>query len=341
MKEIGSEFWFDDNFSNASENCSAGDFFMLSGRTAIDFIIKDIKSERSVKKVMMPSYCCDSMIEPFINNEIEVSFYSVGADSVKYDFNNDGEIVFVMDYFGFSMPKMKEIAKREAENGKIIIYDSTHFLKTDEEWKKIAIYIFTSYRKWYFANFASVEKLIGEFTEKAPQKTNEKYIELRNKAAKLKTDFINGKDICKDSFLNLFSLAEENLDEDYKNYFGVPRWQNFDEILKVRKENAEVLIDEIKNIDGISLWKSEIETHDFPMFVPIFLEEKSRNDLRNFLISNGIFCPVHWPLTDFHKIKESDKKIYSSELSLICDQRYTKQDIRRQAGLIKKFFEEV
>ncbi len=341
MKEIGSEFWSETNKENIYSKGSDDSLFLLSGRTAIDFIIRDIKSSKSFKKVMLPSYCCESVIEPFFRNGVEVIFYSVKKNSVSYNFSNDADAVFVLDYFGFTNDKMSFVAEKESANGKIVIYDSTHMLKANTSLEKYSDYIFTSYRKWYFSSFAGVKKLKGEFNISAPDLTQENYISLRKEAADLKKKYIENKLTDKNKFLNLFSQAEEILDKDYQNYFGVPVWQNFDKILEARKENALILINELKSIGRISLWKENIEENDAPMFVPIFMEESKRNELRNFLISNGVYCPIHWPLTNFHNIKKEDKQIYKEELSLVCDQRYSKEDMLRQTALVKKFFEEV
>ena len=61
--EIGSEFW-KYNKKYISEN----EELFLSGRTALDAIIKDILSEYRIESALLPSYCCHTMIEPFIRN---------------------------------------------------------------------------------------------------------------------------------------------------------------------------------------------------------------------------------------------------------------------------------
>ena len=70
MKEIGSEFW-------TTEYYAGEERFFLSGRTALDFIIRDITAEICVNKVFLPALCCHSMIEPFLSNGLSVNFYDV------------------------------------------------------------------------------------------------------------------------------------------------------------------------------------------------------------------------------------------------------------------------
>lgn len=64
------------------------------------------------------------------------------------------------------------------------------------------------------------------------------------------------------------------------------------------------------------------DTAFVPMFVPIFLE--NRNEMRKKLMKNNIFCPVHWP---FNASEEDKNSLYDTELSLVCDQRYSSNDM--------------
>ena len=49
--------------------------FVFSGRTAIETVLRDIGNQ--AQKALLPSYCCESMIEPFYKTGIEVAFYPV------------------------------------------------------------------------------------------------------------------------------------------------------------------------------------------------------------------------------------------------------------------------
>lgn len=69
--EIGSEYWLDDK-------CSNNVIFALSGRTAIDLILQDIKAKGlHPKSVYMPAWCCDSMLQPFVDRGLDISFYDI------------------------------------------------------------------------------------------------------------------------------------------------------------------------------------------------------------------------------------------------------------------------
>ena len=82
---MGGDFWdyssFKSNRGNSLEwlfSHGSDRRFLASGRTALDHIIKDILIQKRIRSVYMPSYCCHTMIMPFIDNNINVIFYEIG-----------------------------------------------------------------------------------------------------------------------------------------------------------------------------------------------------------------------------------------------------------------------
>ncbi len=45
------------------------------------------------------------------------------------------------------------------------------------------------------------------------------------------------------------------------------------------------------------------------------------------LFNENIFVPIHWPVEDVDM--QGNNNLYKMELSLICDQRYEKEDMER------------
>ena len=113
MREIGSEFWGQCEPDTNSEKKNVA--YLLSGRTALHFIISDICKSKKVNKVLLPSYCCDSMIFPFIQQGIDVDFYQVNRDKIDFQYSDDADIVFLIDFFGYINSENIEIARREKQ----------------------------------------------------------------------------------------------------------------------------------------------------------------------------------------------------------------------------------
>lgn len=337
MREVGSEFWREPKAVNQSWETSANRLYPLSGRTALDCICKD----SCIKSVMLPSYCCNSMIEPFLRNGVKVRFYSVGLDDVRYDFTKDCEAVLLIDFFGYVMPEMIEIAKHEHNREKVVIYDGTHLLTGNPFISMFADYTLCSFRKWEYCNFAVLEKRKGSFGVTLNNKRNKEYNKLRDAAAKQKMDYFSKVTTEKSVYLDMFSQAEEMLERDYEGYVGQPVHIDADSIVRQRRINAKMLLNGLSVIPQVQLFRPYICAEDIPMFVPILLDDvETRTQLRKYLTENDIYCPIHWPLSDFHVIDEADKEIYGRELSLICDQRYDAVDMQREINVIKRFFEE-
>jgi hypothetical protein len=333
MKEIGGEFWSEETKSKGliQDNCA----YLLSGRTALDIIIKDIKTQRRFISVKLPSYCCESMIEPFERNDVEVQFYKVSEYGIDYSFSKTYDAVLLLDFFGYEMPENKKIAQIEREAGNIVIYDSTHKLN---EACIPADYTFRSYRKWFFCNFATVQKADGSFHTSMPTRVNKDYCDTRNVAAKIKANFIAGADIDKQEFLRLFSISEDVLNYDYADYAGLPLYMDVEAIIAARRRNAQYLIDKLQDVHGIKLWRPVIKPEDTPLFVPILVKDGRRDALKRYLKNHSIYCPVHWPQCGRHG-EYTD--LYDEELSLICDQRYSIEDLNREVAVINNFFNEV
>ena len=330
-REVGSEFWNCEPIKNNK-------VFVLSGRTALEFIIQDILKSRTVSSVLLPSYCCHTMIEPFCRHGLNIRFYDVlwnekSGLTVEVPDLIENEIFYYISYFGYTKLQgfPDERVKRDAE---VIIEDQTHSWLSCNYYDA-ADYSYVSYRKWTgFTGLASASKANGGFSS-LPNQKNEKYCNIRNRAIDMKRKYIRNGFGDKQAFLSLFTEAEVLLETDYVGYLpeieAVNQFLNVDicEMQKNRRRNATILQEGIKGIDGIKCMFSSITDSDVPLFVPVLVPE-GRDRLRKHLIDNSIYCPIHWPLSVYHTgISEKGRVLYEHELSLICDQRYDEKDMDR------------
>ena len=102
-----------------------------------------------------------------------------------------------------------------------------------------------------------------------------------------------------------------------------------------RRENADVIYEALNELDDPRICPlfPQMGAADTPLFVPVLVDPTIRADLRRFLIQNQVYCPIHWPDAQ----TGGGSALYASELSLLCDQRYTTTDIEREMNLIKEF----
>ena len=337
-KEIGSEFW-DVPMSSAKNSVFPVDTkWFVSGRSALGFIISDIKLRQAFNTVAVPSWCCDSMIEPFLKEGIEVVFYSVYVENgeLVQDVSEATrcDAILVMDYFGYAS------AQDYSSFPGIVIRDLTHSLFSEKY--RDADYYFGSLRKWcgiWTGGFAWREaSWLSKNSIKAPDVN---YLNLREQAMNEKAKYIYALQDGKE-YLAKFSQAEEMLERMSDIQYAAERdiycAERIDvtSIKTARRKNAEVLLE---HFASIAIFK-EINDKACPLFVPILVADGRRDDLRKFLIQNEIYCPVHWPITPLHKTNEKTKRLYAEELSIICDQRYTVNDMQKICQAVKYFLGE-
>lgn len=353
--EIGSEYWeYDGELKKDNTrfwNFGKDTKFVLSGRTAIFYILKNILLEKNVKKAYLPSYSCKSMEIAFIDLGIEVEYYDVYFnENLKYniDLENDSDIFFAMNYFGYSETNMEEYIKKFKEKGKIVIEDITHNILSKKRYSEYSDFLIASLRKWFpISSGAIAVNLKESFILKLSENTNEKLVTLKDLAMENKRNYINKyeennildnqKD--KDIFLKQYSESNKILENDYQNYkidensYKVLMGIDIEEIIKKRRENAKLIYEKLSKNLNIKFLVNNFKEDDCLLFVPIILNNKIRDNLRDFLIKNKVYLPIHWPQ------EEKINNIFDKELSLICDQRYSTFQIQQYLDLLLDFLE--
>lgn len=345
--EIGSEYWeFEEELN--SDNKLFWDIgqdvrFTLSGRTSIHYVLKNILLKRNVQRVYMPSYSCSSMIQPFEELGIEVEYYDVYYnEGLKYniDLNENCDIFFAMNYFGYSKTNMEEYIKKFKAKGKIVIEDITHSIFSDKRYSIYSDYVVGSLRKWFPISSGAIAACMNSnFELDLRNDSNEELINLKNKAMQNKKVYIDSKKGSKEEFLNQYAESNHILSENYKYYsidsksYEIIMGMDLEKIKNQRKENTKVIYEKLKNNMNIRFLVENYNEDDCLLFVPILLKHKIRNELRNYLISKNVFLPVHWPLD------ERINNIFDKELSLVCDQRYSEKQIESYIDLIIDYFE--
>lgn len=316
-REIGSEFW---SVPTAGENrlFPEDTHWFRSGRSALEAIIR----ENHFRTAALPAWCCDSMIQPFVEAEIAVSFYEPGQPPAAAD------AALVMDYFGYTGHSPR------GDFRGTVIRDVTHSLLSADY--SDADYYFGSLRKW--AGFTGGGFARGFREPVSYCADSSGYEALRQQAMAEKADYISGTTDDK-GYLKTFAEAEELLETGgifpgTQQDARLARLLDVDFIFRRRRANAAILLETVGELAVFP----EIKDTDCPMFVPILTDR--RDDLRRYLIQNEIYCPVHWPVSPLHSLTEKELVFYGRELSLVCDQRYTEADMRRFAELIRKFYAE-
>lgn len=349
--EIGSEFWTGCtplNGSGVKQLLPAGmkTYYTLCGRTALELVLRDAMKDRQLRKAYLPSYCCHTMIEPFTVKDIQVQFYDVfftdtgiGCDFAE---DNDCDLVFLMDYFGFRDADTAPRAARQKAMGKCVVYDATHAMFCKNMDYSACDYVFGSFRKWFGVNAGFCAKR-GDWEAFPVLTENPRYTTARHTAFDQKRRFMAGEPVNKDAFLQTFSQTEESLETDYMGYgpdaesLKILDTVNVDLIRRKRRENAACAMEKIGSSGIVSSPYQRVGSDDCPLFVPLKIDTEARTALRRTLIDNRIYLPIHWPLSDLHCTNAISEQIYKTELSFVCDQRYDPDDMDRAIQIIRSF----
>ena len=343
--EIGSEYWKIEEELNKDNskfwNIGKDIKFTLSGRTAIDFVLNNILLKKHIKKVYMPSYCCDTMIYPFKNLGIEVKYYDVyNNQGLKYNINlqEECDLFFAMNYFGYSNTNMEMYIKHFKKRGITVIEDVTHSILTNKRNSQYSDYLIGSLRKWFpIASGGIAVSMNSKFDINLNNCSNQKLINTKSEAMQNKKRYIVENKGEKEVFLNKYIESDKILDVDYKMYsidnesYKIIMGMDLEKIKKQRMKNVQIIYRELKSNHRINFLVEEYKKDDCLLFVPILLNTELRNSLKKYMIQNRVYLPIHWPL------EEKINNIFTQELSLVCDQRYTEKQIQEYIELIIEF----
>lgn len=303
-----------------------GVFKYASGRAALYQILKYLKSEKGVGRVLLPDYLCSSVLVPIKTLELGYEFYPIDealeleeeAFSALYV---KGTAVLVINYFG-----MKDLTKqvsfiRSLEKDAIIIEDD---VQAYYEFKKPlgdVDFKFTSLRKAFAVPDGGLVKTKHQLPVIETPNTFGQYKAAAALLKSMREGNFNDK-----IYLELFEKGESIIDDELESgisLIAAKLYSNLDEKrVKIRRlNNARYLVKKLEEIN-IKPILPLLEGH-VPLFIPITLD--NRDKVRKAMFQHEIFCPIHWPLEGLDLNR--GKIMAANELSLIVDQRYGQKEM--------------
>lgn len=324
--------------------------YTFSARSALNVYLDEIYSGE--KNVVLPIYTCETCIKPFVDHGFNIEYYrinedlSINEDSLvteleKIAYNG---ILYVHSYFGFdTLSKAKPLLKKLRQKNELtIIDDYTQSWLNKKKEIEADIYL-CSIRKWLSTPDGGVlssdtqplqSKNIKPFCE---EQVNE-YIE----ASLLKNRFLeNDPSVEKSQFYPLFKHTIEYF--EHKEAYALSPISkvifdtaNYDFVINQRIKNAKFLSQNINN-NIVEKIFNDIPQGIVPFYYPIYIKNGRRADLQKHLIENNIFCTIHWTPSKIIAERPEIAQIYPNILSLVCDQRYSTDDMTRFVEAINNF----
>lgn len=286
------------------------------------------------------------MLVPFKKKGIELDFYKVelnkGIQVEILDFTNV-DIILRCNYFGYEVDYPEDRLKEFKRKGGIIIEDITHSLLSKKQFCESSDYLIASLRKWgELLDGGFCSKRNGVFRKKTINEPSDDFLRKKITAMTLKAEYIeNRQEIVKQQYLKYFAESNAELNIVYSNTHMskmsmeiLSSW-DIEGIRKQRWNNAIAIYSQFKeHINCIPIF--QLNKMDCPLFVPVVFENVAqRNYTRQKLIEERIYCPIHWPKPNVY----CHSNLYDIELSLVCDQRYSQQDMERMMKVISMCFD--
>lgn len=309
-------------------------YFYSSGRAALYHILTCIVNCGN-KKILLPDYLCESIVNVVKLSAIPYEFYSLNADlsiDLKtinniYDENTS---ILIINYFGGVDVKREIERVREVFKNVLIILDNVQALFSMFELID-ADFMFTSFRKqlpvpdgaWVVSKSHNLEEVFNKNTF-AQYKLAGGLLKYNNQFSSIDENM----------YLDLFVKGETLIDRNINSCMSditTSLLQNvdFEMIRNKRIENSMFLIEGLRKI-GVSPI-IDFYSGKVPLFIPVKFRDRSY--IRSLLIENRIFCPIHWP--KFSEVNLNKNSIYDEELSLVIDQRYNIDDIKLMLSIIE------
>lgn len=360
--EVGSEFEIRDSFlahpaerdllSAQAWRLPPGECRLVhNGRAALLTALRDACCGAKLSDVWLPSYLCASMVQPFQQSGLEVHYYQVDSHLVPVEgpwaltVGHDSVVLYV-NYFGFPVSATAQgLAQQQHDRGAVTILDMTHSLfniAPDE--MPYSNYTVASLRKWIgLPDGGLIWKRGSRFSIPLDvDSTDGGFGRARLVAGLMKGLYCDGILSQKDGYRALFGMAEDIADGCTA---AVPMsrvsrtmWGQLDaaSIVCARRANYAVLASGMSRLRCLHLLEEALPQGVCPLGCPVV--SPYRDDLRIFLTSHSVYCPIHWQLPD--EVKTGfpvSQSLSATILTLPCDQRYTTRDMDRVVSLLMEW----
>lgn len=321
--------------------------YLDTGRSAIYMALLSIIVQGGKREAWLPRYCCKSVLLPFNKLGFKLHFYSLGSDlnsPCDLPTRLDGETFFFIHYFGRSNRTILDyLEKMKRQQHFFVIEDCVQALLNSQVGTHD--YVVYSYRKFFPQPDGALLASNFAIDCESLSSVNEAFVSRRLIGKLIRGD----ADADADQFLNLFGQAEELIDNlvcprvmSYLSYYLLAR-TDFAAIACKRRANFSYLVEALKQVDLdhelIHPLFDSLENNEVPLGLPVVISSFSRDRLRDYLNSQQIYCPIHWPLTSEESLTwEAELLLSRSLITLPIDQRLDYAALDYSIEVITRYF---
>lgn len=321
--------------------------WLRSGREALHLVALNLNAEKDLPVVLMPAYCCHSMVDPFEKAGWKMVYYRLNEDlTADLDYLSrllveaQPKAVLTMNFYGSAYTKEAVAVIKSGYPECKVIEDFSHctFCLSDIYDEQVDFYV-TSIRKSVGVCDGSVIISKAPLDESVVEDNETEFMTARRDCQKLKAEYAYTQDAAQK---NIFFPELRRQEGELDIFAGVHR------ISKTGKEMLAVLNGESiryarqKNMAHIlDLLKGKVESvpgierclDGAPFSLPILV--KNRDDVQQKLAKRGVYAPVLWPICDEARaVCAVSARMADEMLSIPMDQRYNWDDIKDIAKIV-------
>lgn len=303
MKEIGG--YFELEIQNGGPGYHPNAIALNTGRNALEYILR----ARQYKKVYLPAYHCDVMLEPLVKLGISYSFYNI-----DYNFEfapislQPNEALIYINYFGL---KDDYIQKLSTQYPTLIVDNAQAFFSQALP----GIDTYYSARKFFGVPDGGYAYTDARLPQNLPIQTNsfEHYQHLVGRIDNSASAHYHHYSAAEKSLCNV-DIMQMSLSTQ-----SVLSQIDYNEVIRRRRENYKTLHALLKNDNRLHLPDEGV-----------FLCYPFLNDaaLKQKLIKNKVYTPTYWPNV-LHLAAQGSVE-YDLVTNLVClpiDHRYSPADM--------------
>jgi hypothetical protein len=316
-----------------------------TGRTALLLSLQEIDRQGGVKKALLPAYICPSVIAPFLKSGFQLRFYNY-AKLADAPHPENGETVLFAHYFGKKNTSAIEWVKYLQAEHQIFVIEDCVQASLNANLGETGDFVITSYRKFLPQPDGAILGTCNEIPCDVLENSDEAFI-----SAKLVGKLMRHFPLEYQLYLKILDDAEAKLEmlQPRKMSWLSTYMMERTDIQKIANARRANWLSLYKWLDKKGLLNcliplfANLAEGEVPLGFPVQVSDGQRDDLRQFLADQNIYCPIHWTLDH---LGEKDQK-FSEEITLSqniltmpIDQRLSKLHIEYMVNAIARFFKQ-
>ncbi|HWR66038.1 MAG TPA: hypothetical protein VN364_07960 [Bellilinea sp.] len=300
---VGGEFYADSFWLRDQPTISTEKLTFLNGGKACLLVIGSALLDHGIKKILLPSYLCPSIVNPLQQCGLTCEYYQINPDfSINLDDLAEKALnhqaVYFINYFGFLISESdRGFLTGLRQKGILIVEDNAQAGFTDQP---IGDFVFNSLRKLTAADGAYLMAPfdVRPYVQRYQGQVNRRLPLIRSYRCQLAEYHFQGKGSHAE-LTRLYRLAEDCYEADAvvagdaqeQEHIERLDWQG---IKQVRRENYTYLLSLITGIPELTPIFPSLQPDNMPLGLPVYVSGMPRDGLFDELGQAGIGLTVHW-----------------------------------------------